>query len=130
MKARIKWPPSRHHTHERTAVRDRLAALLIDHAHRAYNQRDIPGLHDWRPEATRLLTKARSFIHRKIRSADQLSAQASTDNKGLKWEYVEAPPSIAHNRPDLPRSQYEHGVISTDRPLTPDERDHFDLQLI
>jgi hypothetical protein len=50
--------------------------------------------------------------------------------KGVKWEYVEVPSDIAHNRPDLPVSRPRYGAISTDRPLTPDEREHFDLQLV
>jgi hypothetical protein len=31
------------------------------------------------------------------------------------------------NRPDLPQSIHRYGVIETDRPLTPQECDHFDL---
>jgi hypothetical protein len=47
---------------------------------------------------------------------------------GVKWEYVEAPArDIGVNRPDLPRSSHAYGVIKTDRPLTLDERAHFDL---
>lgn len=54
-------------------------------------------------------------------------ASFATLPAGMQWEYVEMPPDIAHNRPDLPRSAHRHGVISTARPLTADEREHFDL---
>lgn len=53
-------------------------------------------------------------------------ASFSTLPRGLKWEYVEAP-SYVTLRPDLPRSTYPHGVISTDRALTLDEQEQFDL---
>lgn len=46
--------------------------------------------------------------------------------RGLVWEYVEAPAYVTQ-RPDLPRSTHLHGVIATDRPLTPDEIERFDL---
>jgi hypothetical protein len=46
--------------------------------------------------------------------------------RGVKWDYVEAPSYITA-RPDLPRSSHPHGIISTERPLTKDEREHFDL---
>ena len=47
---------------------------------------------------------------------------------GVRWEYVQSPAmSGLCNRPDLPRSDYRYGVISTDRALTVDEINHFDL---
>lgn len=49
---------------------------------------------------------------------------------GLQWEYVEAPWDLAHIRSDLPRSDHRHGVIETARPLTLEEREHFDLRLV
>jgi hypothetical protein len=55
-------------------------------------------------------------------------ASFSTLPSGVKWEYVEAPPDIAHKRPDLPRSTHRYGVIATERKLTPEERERFDLQ--
>lgn len=48
---------------------------------------------------------------------------------GVKWEFVEAPHEIAHLRSDLPVSANRHGVIATDRPLTLEEREQFDLQV-
>lgn len=56
-------------------------------------------------------------------------ASSFTLPAGVKWEYVEAPWDGV-NRPDLPRSSNRHGVISTDRPLTAEERAHFDLELV
>ncbi len=47
---------------------------------------------------------------------------------GIAWDYVEAPAMEGlANRPNLPRSSYRYGVIRTDRPLTADERERFDL---
>lgn len=46
---------------------------------------------------------------------------------GVKWSYVEAPAYITM-RPDLPRSQHPHGVIETDRAMTVEEAQHFDLR--
>jgi len=41
------------------------------------------------------------------------------------WDYVEAPPDLAHKRPELPRSSWAHGVIGYDQPLTVQQcRDH------
>ena len=48
---------------------------------------------------------------------------------GVKWEFVEAPWDIAHMRMDLPRSSHRFGMISTDRRLTEDEIEHFDLRV-
>jgi hypothetical protein len=45
---------------------------------------------------------------------------------GVKWEYVEAPRSLT-TRPDLPCSDYTYGVFTTDRPLTREELDRFDI---
>lgn len=53
-------------------------------------------------------------------------ASNSTLPDGVQWEYVEVPSYITA-RPDLPTSQYRHGVISTDRLLTLDEVRRFDL---
>ena len=49
--------------------------------------------------------------------------------RGLQWIYVEAPPYIT-KRPDLPRSRFQHGVIGTERKLSKDEINRFDLQEI
>lgn len=47
---------------------------------------------------------------------------------GLRWEYIEAPAMHGLvNRPDLPVSQHRYGVIRTERPLTVEEREHFDI---
>jgi hypothetical protein len=48
---------------------------------------------------------------------------------GVAWEYAEMPPSLAHRRPDVPMSTHVHGVIRTDRALTADECERFDLAL-
>jgi hypothetical protein len=45
---------------------------------------------------------------------------------GVKWEFVEAPHEGV-NRPDLKVSAHKYGVIQTDRRLTSDECDHFDI---
>ena len=47
---------------------------------------------------------------------------------GLKWDYVEVPPDIAHLRPNLPVSAHRYGVIACDRELTEKEYRHFDLE--
>ena len=52
----------------------------------------------------------------------------STLPDGLEWDYVEMPPDLAANRPDVPRSSYRYGIIRTARPLTTDEMRRFDLQ--
>jgi len=49
--------------------------------------------------------------------------------KGLVWDYVEAPaidPMIAVRR-GLPLSRHRFGVIATERMLTPEELESFDL---
>lgn len=46
--------------------------------------------------------------------------------RGVKWEFVEVPSYV--NRFDLPASSHTHGVIATDRKLTADECDRFDLR--
>lgn len=46
---------------------------------------------------------------------------------GLKWEYVEAPPNIAHRRLDIPCSWYQFGVFKTDRPLTEYELEAYQI---
>jgi hypothetical protein len=47
---------------------------------------------------------------------------------GLDWSYVEAPRYIT-TRPDLPTSQYTHGVIEC-RELTVEETANFDLRAV
>lgn len=49
--------------------------------------------------------------------------------RDVQWEYVEAPDYVTL-RPDLPRSSHRHGLIKTSRPLTADEREHFDMRLV
>src|SRR3990167_5881790 len=56
-------------------------------------------------------------------------ASSFTLPHGLRWEYVQAPWEGV-SRPDLPRADTRYGVISTDRQLTADERQQFDLQSI
>lgn len=46
----------------------------------------------------------------------------------IGWDYVELPRDSNFNRPDLPRSSKLHGIIKTDRQLTSDECEHFDLR--
>jgi len=46
------------------------------------------------------------------------------------WDYVEAPPDIAHRRMDLPMSNWIHGVIAYDRPLTKDECKNHELEFV
>jgi hypothetical protein len=48
--------------------------------------------------------------------------------EGVTWDYVEAPAMVGlADRPDLPRSFYQYGVIRIDRKLTAEEASHFDL---
>lgn len=49
---------------------------------------------------------------------------------GIGWNYKEAPAlhGLA-NRPDLPRSAYTFGVITTDRPLTAQEMADFEIMV-
>jgi hypothetical protein len=44
---------------------------------------------------------------------------------GVKWDYVEKPDGV--NRPDLSTSTHRYGVFTTDRPLTAEEMNHFDI---
>lgn len=51
---------------------------------------------------------------------------------GIEWDYVEAPCAsfllhISRNRPELPLSTRQFGVISTSRALTPDELYQFEI---
>lgn len=46
---------------------------------------------------------------------------------GLKWEFVEAPQNIAHRRTDIPCSWYQFGVFKTDRPLTKEELEIYEI---
>lgn len=51
--------------------------------------------------------------------------------RGLVWSYVEAP--VMHglaNRPDLPRSRYQFGVFTTNRPLTDRELEAFEIEIV
>lgn len=49
--------------------------------------------------------------------------------QGLKWEFVAAPPDMAHRMRDLPSSYKDtFGIIKTDRPLTKYEIEHFSLE--
>lgn len=45
--------------------------------------------------------------------------------RGIQWDYVEMPRDISHRRPELPVSLHPHGVISTDKPLTQEEKSSF-----
>ena len=55
-------------------------------------------------------------------------ASFSTLPGKVAWTYVEAPAMQGLcNRPDLPASIHRYGLIETDRRLTPDEVEHFDL---
>ena len=45
---------------------------------------------------------------------------------GVAWHYIEAPQD-GRTYQDIPRSRYRYGVIQTDRDLTTDEIDRFDL---
>ncbi len=56
-------------------------------------------------------------------------ASFATLPAGIKWEYVAAPWDLAHVRTDIPRAANRHGIIRTDRPLTAEERERFDLEL-
>lgn len=47
---------------------------------------------------------------------------------GVRWDYIEAPADIAHNRRDLPLSTHRYGVVRTERPLTAAEMEHFDIR--
>jgi hypothetical protein len=49
--------------------------------------------------------------------------------QGIVWDYVEVPPDLAFYRPDLPVSRYPYGIIKTDRQLTKQERNTFDLAI-
>jgi hypothetical protein len=46
---------------------------------------------------------------------------------GVSWQYVEWPSMMGFGRADIPTSQHRYGIIETDRTLTKDEREHFDL---
>lgn len=48
--------------------------------------------------------------------------------EGVTWDYVETPAMVGlANRPDLPQSRYQYGVIKVSRKLTHDEATHLDL---
>ena len=46
------------------------------------------------------------------------------------WDFKEAPPDIAHKRPDLPMSRWRFGIIAYDRPLTADECKSHELEYV
>lgn len=49
---------------------------------------------------------------------------------GLAWAYVELP-RVGHvNRPDLPMSSHLYGVISTERRLTAEECEIYELKAL
>lgn len=49
--------------------------------------------------------------------------------EGVKWSYVEAPQMHGlYMGGDLPQSRHRFGIIATDRALTEQELDHFDLR--
>ena len=50
--------------------------------------------------------------------------------RGVQWEYAAAPWDIAHRRTDIPRAPNRHGIISTDRRLTAEECQQFDLEIV
>lgn len=59
-------------------------------------------------------------------------AYVSAFPKDVTWDYVEAPasnPMIAIRR-NLPLSRHPFGIIATNRPLTPQEREEFQMQIV
>jgi len=56
-------------------------------------------------------------------------ASEATLPTGLQWQYAEAPWDLL-NRPDLPRSGHQHGVIATSRALTLVECDRFSMRFL
>ena len=50
--------------------------------------------------------------------------------RGVVWSYVQAPWDLAHIRTDIPRGETRHGLIQTDRALTPDECEQFELKRV
>lgn len=49
--------------------------------------------------------------------------------RDVSWEYVERPTMHGLcNRNDLPRSSFTFGIIKTDRKLTQDEMETFELE--
>jgi hypothetical protein len=59
-------------------------------------------------------------------------ASSFTLPKGLAWDYVEAPTARCWcaARPGIPLSTHPYGVIATRRPLTAEECEHFDLEVV
>lgn len=45
---------------------------------------------------------------------------------GVRWQYIEVP-ADDWREIHLPRSRHRYGVIETDRELTQDELEHFDI---
>lgn len=56
-------------------------------------------------------------------------ASCTTLPPGLTWAFVEMPPDIAHQRSDLPRSAHRFGVIATERPLTQEELERYEIDV-
>ena len=54
-------------------------------------------------------------------------ASSFTLPSGVKWNWVEAPVSLASVRKDIPTSKHTYGVIEIDRALSAYEQEHFDL---
>lgn len=51
--------------------------------------------------------------------------------RGVFWQYAEAPRMFGLcTRTDLPTSQHTFGVIETDRPLTDEERETFEIAIV
>jgi len=46
------------------------------------------------------------------------------------WDYIAAPPDLAHKRPDIPVSSHIHGVIGYHRQLRQDEVKSHDLEYL
>lgn len=47
---------------------------------------------------------------------------------GIKWDFVAAPWDLAHVRTDIPRGDTRFGLIATDRLLTTEECESFELK--
>jgi hypothetical protein len=50
--------------------------------------------------------------------------------EGTIWEYVTAPAEIAPYRPDLPVSDHRYGTFKTMVPLTPEQLEHFSIEVV
>ena len=58
-------------------------------------------------------------------------AYASAFPSDVKWDYVEAPASdpMISIRRGLPPSRHQFGIIATNRRLTPQERNEFQMEI-